>query len=62
MDNDPILNGAYGYPTNTTIRQNTVSLADMLRVLADHVGDFNNLLIKPRSVVSIKVLMPIAYC
>ncbi|KAJ8655867.1 hypothetical protein O0I10_008531 [Lichtheimia ornata] len=50
MDNDPMLNGAYGYGANAAIRQVSVSLADMLKVLAERVGDFNQLLIKPRSV------------
>ncbi|KAI7858854.1 SIT4 phosphatase-associated protein-domain-containing protein [Circinella umbellata] len=50
MDNDPMLNGTYGYNANPMIRQASVSLADMLRVLADHVGDFNRLLLNPRSV------------
>lgn len=53
MDNDPMLNGAYGYGANAAIRQVSVSLADMLKVLAERVGDFNQLLIKPRSVVSV---------
>lgn len=42
---------AYGYGNNPVIRQTSVSLADMLKVLADHVADFNQLLIEPRSVV-----------
>ncbi|KAI8138355.1 SIT4 phosphatase-associated protein-domain-containing protein [Fennellomyces sp. T-0311] len=50
MDNDPMLNGAYGYNANAVIRHTSVSLADMLKVLADHVGDFNDLLVHPRSV------------
>ena len=54
MDNDPMLNGAYGYNANPMVRQTSVSLADMLRVLADHVGDFNRLLLNPRSVVKYK--------
>lgn len=48
-----MLNGAYGYGANAAIRQVSVSLADMLKVLAERVGDFNQLLIKPRSVVSV---------
>lgn len=51
-----MLNGAYGY-SNTMVRQTSVSLADMLKVLADHVGDFKNLLIHPRSVVCLSFLL-----
>ncbi|KAG0188779.1 hypothetical protein DFQ28_004387, partial [Apophysomyces sp. BC1034] len=51
MDNDPMLNGVYSYQTNTIARHPSVSLADMLKVLADRVSDFNNLLVKPKSVV-----------
>ncbi|KAI9323411.1 SIT4 phosphatase-associated protein-domain-containing protein [Dichotomocladium elegans] len=50
IDIDPAMNGGYGYSGNTISRQKSVSLADMLKVLADRVGDFNQLLIHPRSV------------
>ncbi|KAF7726982.1 hypothetical protein EC973_008177 [Apophysomyces ossiformis] len=50
MDNDPMLNGVYGYQANTVASHPSVSLADMLRVLADRVSDFNNLLLNPKSV------------
>ncbi|KAI7866605.1 SIT4 phosphatase-associated protein-domain-containing protein [Spinellus fusiger] len=65
MDNDPMA-GNYGYQTSTSLRHPTVSLADMLRVLADHVGDFNALLLNPRSVTgpmktSIGEQMPLGF-
>ncbi|KAI8073915.1 SIT4 phosphatase-associated protein-domain-containing protein, partial [Gongronella butleri] len=50
MENDPMLNSAYGYASSNMVRQAPVSLADMLKVLADHVVDFNRLLTHPRSV------------
>jgi serine/threonine-protein phosphatase 6 regulatory subunit 3 len=53
MENDPMLNSGYGYTGNTPpVRQISVSLADMLKVLADNVESFNGLLTEPRSVVS----------
>ncbi|KAI9007011.1 SIT4 phosphatase-associated protein-domain-containing protein [Phycomyces nitens] len=66
MDNDPMANGNYGYQANASLRHPTVSLADMLRVLADHVGEFNNLLLKPKSVTgpmktSIGEQMPLGF-
>ncbi|ORZ17185.1 SIT4 phosphatase-associated protein-domain-containing protein [Absidia repens] len=54
MENDPMLNTTYGYNgNNAIIRPTSVSLADMLRVLADHVMDFNRLLTEPRSVTGL---------
>ncbi|ORZ10438.1 SIT4 phosphatase-associated protein-domain-containing protein [Absidia repens] len=51
MENDPMLGNTYGYTgNNPLIRETSVSLADMLKVLADHVVDFNHLLTEPRSV------------
>ncbi|SAM04452.1 hypothetical protein [Absidia glauca] len=51
MENDPMLNSSYGYTGNNAIlRPTSVSLADMLKVLAEHVMDFNQLLTDPRSV------------
>ncbi|CAO3581293.1 unnamed protein product [Absidia cylindrospora] len=51
MENDPMLGNTYGYTgNNPLIRETSVSLADMLKVLADHVVDFNRLLTEPRSV------------
>jgi serine/threonine-protein phosphatase 6 regulatory subunit 3 len=52
MENDPMLNSSYGYTGNNAVdRPTSVSLADMLKVLAEHVMDFNQLLTEPRSVV-----------
>ncbi|KAI8343547.1 SIT4 phosphatase-associated protein-domain-containing protein [Chlamydoabsidia padenii] len=54
MENDPMLNNTYGYTgNNTIIRPTSVSLADMLKVLADYVKDFNQLLTEPRSVTKL---------
>jgi serine/threonine-protein phosphatase 6 regulatory subunit 3 len=54
MENDPMLNSGYGYTGNMApVRQVSVSLADMLKVLADNVESFNRLLTEPRSVVSV---------
>ncbi|KAG0178248.1 hypothetical protein DFQ28_002532 [Apophysomyces sp. BC1034] len=50
MDNDPMINSSYGYPSNQVVRETSVSLADMLKVLADNVSNFNALLLKPKSV------------
>ncbi|CAO3646400.1 unnamed protein product [Cunninghamella echinulata] len=67
MENDPMLNNTYGYVNNNpVIRQTSVSLADMLKVLADHVVDFNRLLTEPRSVngpikTSIGEQMPLGF-
>ncbi|CAO3628443.1 unnamed protein product [Cunninghamella blakesleeana] len=66
MENDPMLATTYGYGNNPVIRQTSVSLADMLKVLADHVADFNQLLIEPRSVAgpiktSIGEQMPLGF-
>lgn len=56
MENDPMLNTTYGSTgNNDTLRPISVSLADMLKVLAEHVMDFNQLLIEPRSVVGIEL-------
>ncbi|ORX52405.1 SAPS-domain-containing protein [Hesseltinella vesiculosa] len=66
MENDPMLNSAYGYANNSMMRQTPVSLAELLKVLADHVVDFNNLLTHPRSVTgptktSIGEQMPLGF-
>ncbi|KAF7725566.1 hypothetical protein EC973_009521 [Apophysomyces ossiformis] len=50
MDNEPMLNDSYGYSANQVVREASVSLADMLKVLADNVPRFNALLLKPKSV------------
>ncbi|KAI8377499.1 SIT4 phosphatase-associated protein-domain-containing protein [Radiomyces spectabilis] len=50
MDSDPMLNTSYGYQAAQILGHPAVSLADMLHVLADRVGDFNTLLIEPKSV------------
>ncbi|KAG0756590.1 hypothetical protein G6F29_011303 [Rhizopus arrhizus] len=49
LENDPTVTGLYGYSTNTT-RPKPVSLADMLKVMSDHIPQFTHLLLKPRSV------------
>ncbi|KAI8888069.1 SAPS-domain-containing protein [Backusella circina FSU 941] len=48
LETDPALAGVYGYQTNQMIRPVSVSLADMLKVMADHVAEFTHLLLKPR--------------
>lgn len=53
LENDPTVSGLYGYSTNTT-RPKPVSLADMLKVMSDHIPQFTHLLLKPRSVVKYK--------
>ncbi|KAI8086716.1 SIT4 phosphatase-associated protein-domain-containing protein [Halteromyces radiatus] len=52
MENDPMIGNNYGYTGNNNpmVRPTPVSLADMLKVLSDHVVDFNRLLTEPRSV------------
>ncbi|KAG1139562.1 hypothetical protein G6F37_010335 [Rhizopus arrhizus] len=49
LENDPAVTGLYGYSTST-IRPKPVSLADMLKVMSDHIPQFTQLLLKPRSV------------
>ncbi|KAI9027204.1 SIT4 phosphatase-associated protein-domain-containing protein [Phycomyces nitens] len=49
IENDPALNGNYGQ-VSQIMRDAPVSLADMLEVLADHVGNFNKLLLNPKSI------------
>ncbi|KAI8330479.1 SIT4 phosphatase-associated protein-domain-containing protein [Chlamydoabsidia padenii] len=66
MESDPMVNTGYGYTGNIPpVRPVSVSLADMLKVLADHVGSFNQLLIEPRSVgpmkTSIGEQMPLGF-
>ncbi|SAM08544.1 hypothetical protein [Absidia glauca] len=67
MENDPMLNSGYGYTGNMApVRQISVSLADMLKVLADNVESFNRLLTEPRSVkgpmkTSIGEQMPLGF-
>lgn len=51
LENDPAVTGLYGYSTST-IRPKPVSLADMLKVMSDHIPQFTQLLLKPRSVVN----------
>ncbi len=55
LENDPAVTGLYGYSTNTT-RPKPVSLADMLKVMSDHIHQFTHLLLKPRSVVKYKYI------
>ncbi|KAL0093205.1 SIT4 phosphatase-associated protein-domain-containing protein [Phycomyces blakesleeanus] len=50
VENDSSLNGNYGCQTSQIMRDTPVSLADMLKVLSDHVGDFNQLLLDPKSI------------
>jgi serine/threonine-protein phosphatase 6 regulatory subunit 3 len=51
LENDPAVTGLYGYSSNPALRPAPVSLADMLKVMSDHVPEFTHLLLKPRSVV-----------
>jgi serine/threonine-protein phosphatase 6 regulatory subunit 3 len=51
LETDPALAGVYGYQANQMIRPVSVSLADMLKVMADHVAEFTHLLLKPRHAV-----------
>ncbi|CAO3699522.1 unnamed protein product [Rhizopus microsporus] len=50
LENDPAVTGLYGYSSNPALRPAPVSLADMLKVMSDHVPEFTHLLLKPRSV------------
>ncbi|RCH77490.1 hypothetical protein CU098_001960, partial [Rhizopus stolonifer] len=47
LETDPAVTGLYGY--SSTMRPTPVSLADMLTVMSEHVPDFTQLLLKPRS-------------
>jgi SIT4 phosphatase-associated protein len=40
------------YSADEGVSEPPVTLKEMMQVLADHIGDFNNLLINPKSVVS----------
>lgn len=48
LESDPSAAGLYEYQQQ--IRNASVSLADMLKVMGDHVAEFTHLLLKPRSV------------
>ncbi|GAA5816624.1 hypothetical protein MFLAVUS_010154 [Mucor flavus] len=56
LENDPAAAGLYEYQQQQQQQQSinrmngSVSLADMLKVMGDHVAEFTNLLLKPRSV------------
>ena len=50
LETDPAVTGLYGY--SSTMRPTPVSLADMLTVMSEHVPDFTQLLLKPRSTVN----------
>ncbi|KAI9274220.1 SIT4 phosphatase-associated protein-domain-containing protein [Sporodiniella umbellata] len=47
LESDPAANGIYGY--SSTIRPTPVSLAEMLNVMSEHIPEFTQLLLKPRS-------------
>ncbi|CAO3674923.1 unnamed protein product [Rhizopus stolonifer] len=47
LETDPAVTGLYGY--SSTMRPTPVSLADMLTVMSEHVPEFTQLLLKPRS-------------
>lgn len=49
LESDPSGAGLYEYQQQAN-RNASVSLADMLKVMGDHVAEFTNLLLKPRSV------------
>ncbi|KAI7900933.1 SIT4 phosphatase-associated protein-domain-containing protein [Cokeromyces recurvatus] len=50
LENDPSMTAAlYDYQL-TNIPRSTVSLGEMLKVMANHISDFTHLLLKPRSV------------
>lgn len=54
LENDPNVPGLYEYQQQQQQQQQrlhgSVSLADMLKVMGDHVAEFTHLLLKPRSV------------
>lgn len=51
LENDPAVAALYDYQSNPNLRLNdSVSLAEMLKVMGDHVPEFTHLLVKPRSV------------
>jgi hypothetical protein len=51
LENDPAVAALYDYQSNPNLRVNgSVSLAEMLKVMGDHVPEFTHLLVKPRSV------------
>lgn len=50
LENDPSVAALYDYQSTAVRAGGSVSLADMLRVMGDHVPEFTHLLLKPRSV------------
>ncbi|KAG2194213.1 hypothetical protein INT46_009806 [Mucor plumbeus] len=50
LENDPAVSALYDYQSTAVRAGGSVSLADMLRVMGDHVPEFTHLLLKPRSV------------
>lgn len=50
LENDPAVAALYDYQSAAVRAGGSVSLADMLRVMGDHVLEFTHLLLKPRSV------------
>ncbi|KAL9556671.1 hypothetical protein MBANPS3_001757 [Mucor bainieri] len=50
LENDPAVAALYDYQSTAVRAGGSVSLADMLRVMGDHVPEFTHLLLKPRSV------------
>lgn len=51
LESDPSGGGLYEYQQQQQANRNgSVSLAEMLKVMGDHVAEFTNLLLKPRSV------------
>lgn len=51
LESDPAVAALYDYQSNPNLRTNgSVSLAEMLKVMGDHVPEFTHLLVKPRSV------------
>ncbi|GAN04154.1 extragenic suppressor of kinetochore protein [Mucor ambiguus] len=50
LENDPAVAALYDYQSTAIRAGGSVSLADMLRVMGDHVPEFTHLLLKPRSV------------
>ncbi|KAI8378892.1 SIT4 phosphatase-associated protein-domain-containing protein [Choanephora cucurbitarum] len=50
LENDPTVAALYEYQQQQSFQRAGVSLAEMLKVMGDHVADFTHLLLKPRSV------------
>lgn len=50
LENDPAVAALYDYQSTAVRTGGSVSLAEMLKVMGDHVPEFTHLLLKPRSV------------